>query len=266
LTLAAVATSDARRRLSEDLGVALAALFMVQGFDVLWGTIAQIPANARLSKKRPDFEAFDSAGVRFLFEAKGTTGLGNVEKALHKALSQVKAYPEQAARKLAIVSYFAADERLFPSYTLVVDPPALPDTVAPTDDVARLLHGQKLFEFAGLPQTADAYLRTLSKHLRAEGGQISRFAPRDPELWRVYQAEVKRPDILQFERDGTSYLGHRADASGIANALVFGVAKSRLERLLLMTPTEELEVKESGGSDVSSLFDDGSIVLIKQRS
>src|SRR5438876_6068448 len=151
------ANSDSRRRLSEDLGVALAAFFMVEAFRLSWELISQIPQNSKLSKKRPDFQGYTATHQRYLFEAKGTTKLPTVEKTMSKALSQVKGYPESAEAKIAILSYLSADERFFPSTSFVVDPPALPEELKPDAETSRLLHFEKVLQYAGLPQTAKDY-------------------------------------------------------------------------------------------------------------
>lgn len=264
LSLSQVTTTDAKRRLSEDLGVALASLFMVAAFGVTWDTIAQIPLNKKLGAKRPDFESFDVADNRYLFEAKGTTALAQVEKALHKAIGQVKQYPESALSKLAIVSYLAADERLFPSQSFVVDPIALPDTVPPTSDIARLLHGEKLFEFAGLPRTAAAYIRALAAHLRQEqSAGISALAPRDPVLSGIFQGERQTEGVREIEYEGRAYLGRTVATGDAGSSLLFGVASEKLQHLLLMTPAEPSEAASGrDGVETASQFDDGSIVMI----
>ncbi len=267
VTLNRVTVTDAKRRLSEDLGVALASLFMVRAFGVVWDTIAQIPLNTKLSVKRPDFESFDAADRRYLFESKGTTVLARVEKALLKAIEQVKKYPERALYKLAIVSYLAADERLFPSQTFVVDPIALPDTVPPTGDIARLLHGEKLFEFAGLPRTAAAYVRALAAHLRQElSDENPTFAARDPVLYGTFQEERRTAGLREIEHEGRAYLGRSVASDASGASILFGVASAKLESLLLMTPGES--VRDTGNRDGlgrESQLDDGSLVLISPR-
>jgi hypothetical protein len=44
-----ITQTDTKKRLSEDLGVALSSLFMAEAFGVTWDTIAQIPQNSKLS-------------------------------------------------------------------------------------------------------------------------------------------------------------------------------------------------------------------------
>lgn len=41
-------TTDFKKRMSEDLSVAVASLFMVESFNIEWNTIAQIPQNSNL--------------------------------------------------------------------------------------------------------------------------------------------------------------------------------------------------------------------------
>jgi hypothetical protein len=209
-------SQDAKRRLSEDLGVALASLFMVKALNIQWPTISQIPMNNKLAKKRPDFEGFNTAGKRFLFEAKGTTNPSNVETALGHAIEQVKGYPEEAERKLAIVSFFSTDPRLFDSATFVVDPP-LPDIVPPDEETSVLLHYEKVLQFCGYANSAVEYLKLLGRYLKEERELykegISHYAPA-PEVTtltnlikqegerfghRVYKGRAFRGQVLTHE-------------------------------------------------------------------
>lgn len=267
VSLEAITVTDARRRLSEDLGVALASLFMVSAFGVSWDTITQIPANRKLSKKRPDFEAFDAAEKRYLFEAKGTTVLSRMESALDKAIGQVKTYPEGAREKLAIVSYLAADARLFQSHTFVVDPPTLPDSFPPTTEVARLLHGEKLFQFAGFPRTAAEYVKALAIYLRQEAQQTSRFAPRDGELQSIFEEERQSEQHRVFEYRGRGFIGMQVAHATSGASMLFGVAREKLDQLLQLSTSEDRTEREPAAEENrASLFDDGSIILIEGGS
>lgn len=237
VSLTDINVADAKRRLSEDLGVALSSLFMVEAFQLRWETIAQIPQNSKLSKKRPDFEGFTASDERYLFEAKGTTQLGSVEGAMAKAIGQVKGYPEPSNSKLAIVSYIPGDSRLFSGQTFVVDPPALPDIVDPSVDTARLLHGERVFQFAGMPLTAAAYLKALAKHLKDEqsfGGAVA-YAARDERLYSTYQSER---DQLALERQtiaGVEYVGQVVQLD-LGRRIFFGARLDSLEKLTQMSP------------------------------
>lgn len=262
VTLAGVSATDAKRRLSEDLGAALSSLFMVIAFGVAWETIAQIPMNSKLSKKRPDFEGFDSSDKRFLFEAKGTTSLSGVEGALHKAIDQVKKYPEAAASKLAIVTYLAADERLFPSQTFVVDPPSLPDTVPPTREVATQLHGEKLFEFAGMPETAAAYVKGLAARLKVKPSEPTGIAVQRTALRRAFDRERQGVAVHAQHFNNVKYLGHLVSIPNSSLRLYFGVAEDRLESLLDFAPIERRDPPTDELGEKWSLFADGSLVLV----
>lgn len=176
-------TSDFKRRHSEDLGVAMASLLMVDLFDIDWSTICQIPENRKLSKKRPDFEGFNSKEERFLYEAKGTCRLETVIPTIEKAIGQVKNYPEPALRKIAIASYFCSNPRAFPSFSFFVDP-ELPDIVPPDKDHAQQLHLEKVLEFAGCKSSASSYLKYLAAKFSFERkiaseypDIIARYAP-----------------------------------------------------------------------------------------
>ena len=258
IELGAGGTTDWKRRVAEDLGVSLAALFMVASFGLTWETIAQIPAATTLKKKRPDFEGFNGSGSRYIFEAKGTTSLGSVEKALHKAIAQVKQYPEVAEGKLAIVTFLSTDERLFPSQTFVVDPPAMPDTVPPTRAVATLLHGEPLFEFASMPLTAKLYLANLAKWLRLEPGRY--FAP-SPALLQSFEQERSAAIVRDIE--GVTYIGSSLETGTLPKNVFFGVQERRLRELLKLPADGVPSTSVDSGSEEASFFSDGSCVIFE---
>lgn len=168
-------TSDFKRRHSEDLGVAMASLLMVNLFGIDWASICQIPENRKLSKKRPDFEGFNGNEERFLFEAKGTCRLESVVPTIEKALGQVKDYPEPALRKIAIASYFCSNPRAFPSFTFFLDP-ELPDIIPPDIEHARALHTEKVLEYSGCKGAASLYLKYLAAKFALER-KLSQEAP-----------------------------------------------------------------------------------------
>jgi hypothetical protein len=265
LSLDGIGTSDAKKRLAEDMGVALSALFMVEGFGVTWDSIAQIPQNSKLSKKRPDFEGFDKQGSRYLFESKGTTVLGSVESAMHKAIEQVKKYPEAASSKLAVVSYLCADYRFFPSQTFVVDPPALPDNIPPTKSVAQLLHGEKVFQFAGLPETANKYVKTLSKALNsvAKGdGSLSDFGKSKVVVDNL-STELNRGGFRERSVGNKTFIGRRLVGMSDRFSVFLGAERRKLDALALLEPADGVEVN-SGSQDDSfhSVFSDGTCLII----
>ena len=224
--------------------------------------------NSKLSKKRPDFECFDAAGNRYLFEAKGTTVLARVDDALSKAIAQVKKYPEAANTKLAIVSYLSTDERLFPSQTFVVDPPSLPDNIPPTKRVAQLLHGEKVLQFAGLPQTATAYLKALSVMLKEEPTDDG--VPSYSYTWKLealstkLAEEIKQNNLQSREVKNDNFVG-RNIFEGQGVRIFAGVTRRQLEALT------NLQVLSAGdtylsleGEDRHSFFSDGTCLLIEQ--
>ena len=267
VSLVGISQTDTKKRLSEDLGVALSSLFMVEAFGIPWDTIAQIPLNSKLSKKRPDFECFDAAGNRYLFEAKGTTALASVDGALSKAIAQVKKYPEAANTKLAIVSFLSSDERLFPSQTFVVDPPSLPDNIPPTKRVAQLLHGEKVLQFAGLPQTAAAYLKALSVILKEESAGDG--VPSYSYKWKLkalstkLEEEIKQNNLQAREVKNANFVG-RNIFEGQGVRIFAGVNRRQLEAL---TNLQFLSAGDTylslEGDDRHSFFSDGTCLLIE---
>lgn len=268
------ANPDSRRRLSEDLGVALAAFFMVEVFGLSWESISQIPQNTKLSKKRPDFQGFTTTSNRFLFEAKGTTKLQTVEKTMSKALTQVKGYPESAEAKIAIVSYLSADERFFPSTSFVVDPPMLPEEVKPDAETSRLLHFEKVLQFAGLPQTAKDYVSTLSHRLREkhridEGGVVSiartrRIEGFEEELQQEFATESQPSGLETHRYHDSEFLGRSSENAASKIKVFFGVQRKALEAgvkfdAVAQPPATRLTVTET---EISSVFADGTLLHI----
>lgn len=265
--------ADFKRRVSEDLGVAYAALFMVNVFGVTWDTITQIPANIALSKNRPDFLGFADQ-ERFLFEAKGTTVLKKVESSMTKAIGQVKEYPEQAVTKIAIVTYLCADNRFFPSASFVVDPPSLPETVPADQPTARLLHFAKILQYIGLPETAKHYLATLARKLTetrsAEIADTSFVASAKleslmQELTAKLRAE-RESSRLEIVRIGqTNYVGRYINDPAHGLLIFNGAAERVLTKISALDPQgEEIEVAPLEKDDgYVSMFSDGTVLTIK---
>jgi len=268
---------DFRRRVSEDLGVALAAYFMVQMFGLTWESISQIPQNANLSKKRPDFQGYTTANARLLFEAKGTTQMANVEKALSKAIGQVKGYPESASAKVAIVSYLNADVRFFPSTSFVVDPPALPDEVKPDAETSRFLHFEKVLQYAGLPVTAKKYVTALSHKLReqhrAEQGEllsvkrVERLEKQQTELKDQFAGEFSRTPRPGIRAAETAFVGQLVEDNTNRLTIFFGVAMPVLEAgIEFKEPERKLETRVTEVDGViTSTLSDGTILRISRQ-
>lgn len=267
-----VGTTDFKRRISEDLSVALASLFMVNSFGVEWNTIAQIPSNRNLSKLRPDFECFDSAGNRLLYEAKGRSNIASVIDAINKAVSQIKSYPESAIQKLAFITYFCSDERAFPSYTFMIDP-QLPDTVLPDQDTAEQLHFLNVLNFGGFYESKKEYLSLLKarfslKSALAEGTVSKRLVN------RVNNA--KEAFTIAFDQEaGTkkhySYLGEsfiirttELSAGSQTFKISAGIHSETKNRVLAEDSSRLLDRSEKilTADDGISVFNDGTLFMV----
>jgi hypothetical protein len=143
-------TPDFKRRFSEDLGVAIGSMFLVDTLSLKWETICQIPINRKLDKhgKTPDFIGFDTTGRKRVYECKGTTAPHDVDKHRQKAKSQLAEHKEANVTKFAMVTYVPTSARLIPPYLFVSDPPILLPTL--TERLAAGLHYLLAFQFAGL--------------------------------------------------------------------------------------------------------------------
>ncbi len=265
-------SSDFKKRLAEDIGAGLAALFMVMSFEIGWETISQIPQNRKLSKYTPDFLGLTKNDERFIFEAKGTTQPGAVEGAMSKALTQAKSYPEEAVNKFAIVSYFPSSVKQVPPVTFVADP-AISDTFPPGRENSTLLHYAKVLEYAGLAQTRAAYEHLLSIGFDIErkesGAMHSAYKPyllRGPinEIQTVFSSEVGEENRLSW-RD-RMFVGWRRSASRRDERLsiFLGVDEKYISRILQLETdipaSEDVHVEDE--REIASVFSDGTILRI----
>lgn len=261
--------ADAKKRISEDMGVALASTFMAKAFDISWETISQIPANSKLASKRPDFQSYrrtDNAKP-YIFEAKGTTVLASVEKATTKALEQVKRYPVAANSKLVLTSYLSADPRYFPSTTFVIDPPSeSSDYIDPRISV--LLHFEKILQFSGLIKTSALYIRLLAKLLKDKEVRLTSV---DDILWKLQGDAQSLRESYDEESNGLAsiseyneqFIGQRVE---FENAILFfGCDKRRIEAGLSFSRWEEPydQSQAVGEASLRSLLDDGSFFNIQ---
>lgn len=264
-------TADIKKRLSEDLGVALAATFMHDCFNVDWRTVAQIPANNALTRKRPDFEGFCGED-RHIWEAKGFSVLGNAEQALAKALEQVKSYPESSVTKLAIISYLSQDPRLFESSTFVVDP-AMPDVVLPDRATAQLLHVEQVLLFAGLRKSASDYLKDLAAYLKSSpedrGFAYYRDTVRTTGRPLLFTLKDERDRLQEREFQGKAFTGRRLSAAANGTEIVFwlGVQSDLLDALRSISDLKQFIYTLGTVTAVDgnvSLLSDGTILMREQ--
>ncbi len=259
------ADADFKKRLSEDMGVALASTFMTKAFDIRWESISQIPANSKLSKKRPDFQAFSRSDITkpYIFEAKGTTLLSSVEDATSRALEQAKAYPVVAHAKLVLTSYLSVDSRYFPSATFVIDPPA-PSSEFISSDISILMHFEKILQFSGLLKTSARYISLLSKLLK--GGKITiasiqedldRRRPEAQALRETYEEESG--NIQSIQMNNRMFIGQFQKFENAT--LFFGADKERIDNGINFKTSEgQYEQRQTiGKASLLSYLDDGTL-------
>jgi hypothetical protein len=267
-------SSDFKKRISEDLGVAISSLFMVQSLQLKWETITQIPQNRKLSKKTPDFLGFNSSSERFIYESKGTTQPQTVESVMSKALEQSKGYPETARGKFAIVSYFPTSDKGMPPFTFIADPP-ISDVFIPEIENSVLLHYTHVLKFVGLEITLQAYETMLVEKFKLdrqderERSLLSPF-PSNLGLQRFQDEtsqafEQERLERETFSWQGNIFIGRYLDVSDSISRPFVGVHLETIERILRLN-TDIVEFSDarsrSDGEEIS-IFSDGTIFKVQ---
>lgn len=266
-------SSDFKKRISEDLGVAISSLFMVQSLQLKWETITQIPQNRKLSKKTPDFLGFNSDSERFIYESKGTTQPQTVESVMSKALEQSKGYPEIATRKFAIVSYFPTGGKSMPPFTFIADPPIY-DIFIPERDNSTLLHYTYVLNFVGLENTLQAYETMLVEKFkldRQDEQERSLFPlPRNLGLQR-FQSQTRQAFDQErltrevFEWENRTYIGRYLDIPGAINRPFVGVHLETIDQILRLDTNlaEFVDARFRSNGEEISIFSDGTIFKVQ---
>jgi hypothetical protein len=209
---------------------------------------------------------------------RGTLPIGHaqIEKALSNATDQVKAYPEAADAKLAIISYLSADERFFPSASFVVDPPApvFPQGVELSVETGRLLHFEKVLQFAGLSELSQEYISAVSQQLREEYriklNELSAWKVRDNRIRRKLRLKQRLDEQLrQMSKwlspiDDTEFLGHSYRDATSALEIFSGAARIVLENGVdLEAPENPSQTKVLDEESQSvNIFSDGTVLRI----
>lgn len=266
-------STDFRRRASEEFGVAIASLLMVDLLGVRWESIAQIPLNKALTKRRPDFIGYTSANESVIFEAKGSTSLGKAREGVADAREQVKDYPPPNGQaplgKFAISSYFPAEEVAFPAFSFVADPP-FPDTFLPSIEGCTELHTLNVLNFMEMSESHQAYISMLTansavrnvpyenKHRRAaltERAQIAAAA-------YFEKREAEEAHLEDFIVAGIPLRGRVYPAKDGLNFNVYvGLAgPATLEKM------KEKRGVISEGDEAISVLPDGTVLGIKSTS
>lgn len=205
-------TPDFKRRYSEDLGVAVGSLLMVESLDVKWETIAQIPTNKRLTKraKTPDFIGFDSTGRKRVYECKGTTQPHDVDKHRQKAKQQLADHHEANVTKFAAVTYVPTSPKLIPPFLFVSDPPAALSLM--TETLATGIHYLQVCEFAALDRLTEPLHQAIALRLAVEEKIASGEEP-DWQMQHNRDAAMRQckevVGIISQQSDLTEFQGHR---------------------------------------------------------
>lgn len=254
--------TDFKRKMSEDMGVGLAAIFMNKAFGVEWKSMIQVPVNKRLQSKRPDFQGFNSAQELFLFEAKGTTSPLNVEKQISKGKEQIKAYSTQAAGKYVIASYFSGDVSTFPSTTFVIDPPANGTPITNPEKVIAL-HYVRVLTFMGLNEQAAAYRKLLV--LSNKSGSYGYNLRLDVARSDFIKTWEHQPELSEMTHGAKKYAIKTEEviADGKTFRIDFGLNIEIIKDLKQGSINQDYIRKlESEVSKDVSVFDDGTIFRV----
>lgn len=265
-------SSDFKKRMSEDMGVAISSLFMVHSFKLKWETITQIPQNKKISKMTPDFLGFDHNEEKYIYESKGTTQAQKVEQMMEKALAQSKGYPEKSIGKFAIVSYFPTSNKLIPAFTFVADPP-ISDFFQPNYYNSVLLHYKYVFKYIGLSNTAQLYNSFLVEKFRLE-----RQAPEN-NAFRIIPSTIGTERLIRQVREsfaqerlessvvlwrGEEYIGRYLDVPDLNHRPYMGCNSEIIEQIVNLeqniSSNENAQVIE--GDESISTFSDGTMLKI----
>lgn len=266
---------DFKRRMAEDMGVGMAALFMHKAFGVSWKTILQIPSNNKLVAKRPDFQGNNDRNEIFLFEAKGTTCPKNVAKQINQGLEQVKAFPKESRTKYVVASFFSGAVNTFPSTVFVVDPPG-EGKIIEDRNRAIALHYVHVLKFLGLDQQAKAWRELLSADLSIDGNASSQS--RERKYWNAKQAYERAWggelgfEPMEIEDETYLTLSENVETRGGVFQVTRGIENGIFERLksgdfLGPQGSDDERGLRPRGMPPSlegdfSLFDDGSLFKV----
>ncbi len=154
--------SQEKKRLAEDFGVGMSALFMVKCFGLEWDTVAHLPLK---KEPTPDFIGF-SGEEPYIFEAKGTSIPGAVEAAVAKGKRQKDNYLQPANLKLVFCTFIPSNDSQTLPFTVIDDP--VPGPIEVTKSMAKMRHALLMLNFAGFYKSSAAYLRFLSTFEKEE--------------------------------------------------------------------------------------------------
>lgn len=258
---------EVKKNASEDLGVGLSSLLMVKSFGVEWPTISPIPQNRKLSRFTPDYVAF-SGDEKYVFECKGTTQPHRISKIMGKALEQAKSYRGSAITKLAFVSYFPNNTKIFPTFVFVADPPLTNDLPIVDRWHALMFHYKKVLEFSNFEDTLSVFMDLLKEEVRmkiSNEKESKKFEQLKIDLVEIFEKEIENLDKNEFYEK--EFRGRLLDTQ-ISNKPVrifSGVAKNIIKRIMnLETDFEFLENNLIDGETRKvSIFSDGTILDIQ---
>ena len=268
-------STDFKRRISEDMGVAIASLIMVTLYKLKWHTISQIPANNSLYKKRPDFEGFDINGDRHIYESKGTSRIENVSKFIDKALTQVKSYPEPALSKMAIVTYICNNSKAFPSYTFMIDP-TMPDCIPPDEEHSIQLHDEKVLQYMGASNAAKLYLEYLKWKFRLDKilsheniiTRRERIKDKVRISHDVFRSEfnnyINKSEMYNYNGNQYRGISHKIKVNNNNITLYFGVTDGAIEEIAMGAPRKFIQDKhDQTDKEYTSVLSDGTLLLFR---
>ena len=280
-------TPDFKRRYSEDLGIAIGSLSLVDAIGLKWETVSQIPTNKRPDKhaKVPDFVGFDTNSQKRVYECKGTTRPQDVDKHRQKAKDQLADHSEANVSKLAMVTYIPTSSKLIPPYLFVSDPP-IPLSFM-TEAMAMGLHYLLACQFAGIDSLIEPLQQALAqqyhiKEILANGGEPSWQAGHDldelhAQITALAGQLAQQENLQEFHEQQFAGIWRDAEDrqrkvrvfSGVSTRQVAEVAAAFTSQSSAQQPftaprCQSESVLCGGEEELFSLFSDGTLLLIKR--
>jgi hypothetical protein len=265
--------SEGKKRMSENFGVGLSSLMMVNSFNIKWEHISQIDGG---KGKRPDFIALKDPYV-YIYESKGTTQANKIRTKMGEAIEQKNSYREQAERRLAFVSYFPTDSKIFPTFVFIADPP-FDLTNFPKKWIVVMSHYLKALEYSHLNETLKNFKNLLYQKYRMKSFEEKppyniphkdriKLETLQKTVLEVFEEESKK--LKTMEEKNIRFIGFEKEfkRKNSKMGIYFGVDYETIENILNLS-YEDNKFEDSYTQDnniARSIFSDGTILKIEMK-